>query len=179
MQEFPRAAELQVREWLNAETPITLESLRGKVVLIEAFQMLCPGCVSHGLPQAQKVRQIFKENQVAVLGLHSVFEHHEAQGTRAALEAFLHEYRISFPVAIDAPGDGVPTPKTMTTYRLRGTPSLLLIDAQGRLRKNHFGQVDDMILGAEVMALVNEQAQLSALGVQETGVKAQGVCPAP
>ena len=179
MHDFPIAPELQVREWLNTKSPITLQSLKGKVVLIEAFQMLCPGCVSHGLPQAQKVRQIFKEDQLAVLGLHSVFEHHEAQGTRAALEAFLHEYRISFPVAIDAPGEGVPMPKTMTTYRLRGTPSLLLIDAQGRLRKNHFGQVDDIVLGAEVMALVSEQAQMDVLAAQGSTAKAQGVCPAP
>ncbi|MFT4671997.1 MAG: hypothetical protein ACI9WC_001762 [Arenicella sp.] len=31
-----------------------------------------------------------------------MFDHHEAQGTRIALQAFLHEYKIGFPVAIDA-----------------------------------------------------------------------------
>ncbi len=51
-----------------------------------------------------------------MLGLHSVFEHHDAQGTREALGAFLHEYRISFPVGIDAPSDEGRLPKTMTAY---------------------------------------------------------------
>ena len=37
----------QVREWLNADVPLSLESLRGKVVLLEAFQMPRPGCFQH------------------------------------------------------------------------------------------------------------------------------------
>ena len=92
------AAELIVSDWLNTSTPISLAKQRGKVIVIEAFQMLCPGCVSHGLPQAQRVAETFASDDVLVIGLHSVFEHHEAQGTRAALKAFLHEYRIEFSV---------------------------------------------------------------------------------
>ncbi|MFT5611338.1 MAG: hypothetical protein ACI9WC_000381 [Arenicella sp.] len=75
--------------WLNVENPITPAQHRGKVIVIEAFQMLCPGCVSHGLPQASRVAEIFSTDDVVVLGLHSVFEHHEAQGTRIGLAAFL------------------------------------------------------------------------------------------
>ena len=48
------APELQTTDWLNTDNPITLEALRGKIVLIEAFQMLCPGCVSRALPQAMR-----------------------------------------------------------------------------------------------------------------------------
>jgi peroxiredoxin len=149
------APELQVTRWFNAPTPITLAALRGKVVVIEAFQMLCPGCVSHGLPQAQRVRRLFTEAQLAVLGLHTVFEHHAAMG-EVALEAFLHEYRISFPVGVDAPSTNGPIPHTMAVYNLRGTPSLLLIDKQGRLRKQFFGQVEDLVLGAEIAVLLGE-----------------------
>jgi hypothetical protein len=53
-QNFP-APELQVSHWLNADSPITLARLRGRVVVVHAFQMLCPSCVSHGLPQATKI----------------------------------------------------------------------------------------------------------------------------
>ena len=63
--------ELQCAQWFNTDAPITLAALRGKVVVIEAFQMLCPGCVSHGLPQVQKLRQMFPEVHVFVLGLHT------------------------------------------------------------------------------------------------------------
>ena len=155
---FPNAPELMVSEWLNTSAPITLAQQRGKVVVIEAFQMLCPGCVSHGIPQAQRIFDTFKIDDVKVLGLHTVFEHHEAQGTHAALKAFLHENRVHFPVAIDAPS-GQPVPKTMAAYQLDGTPSLILIDRQGRIRKQHFGIANDMAVGAQIMQLVAESVE--------------------
>ena len=149
------APELQVAQWFNAPAPITLAALRGKVVAIEAFQMLCPGCVAHALPQAQRVAKLFAQAPLAVIGLHTVFEHHAAM-TETALAAFLHEYRIAFPVAVDAPADSGPIPRTMAAYGLRGTPSLLLIDKQGRLRREFFGQVEDLVLGAEIAVLLGE-----------------------
>ena len=151
------AKPLETVDWLNSPSPISLQNLRGSVVLIEAFQMLCPGCVSHALPQAMRVLQLFSEEDVAVIGLHTVFEHHTAQGTKAALEAFLHEYRITFPVGIDAPSDQGPLPKTMTAYQMRGTPTSILIDRSGFVRKHKFGTEQDMILGAEIMSLLREQ----------------------
>ena len=42
------APRLEVAQWLNTDVPLDLASLRGKVVLIVAFQLLCPGCVSQG-----------------------------------------------------------------------------------------------------------------------------------
>ena len=157
MQMKPIAApELQTADWLNADEPVLLASLRGRVVLIEAFQMLCPGCVSHGLPQAMRVHRSFNRDDVAVVGLHTVFEHHDAQGTRAALAAFLHEYKIGFPVGIDAPSESGGLPKTMARYRMQGTPTLILVDRLGRLRKQKFGTEEDLVLGAEIMSLICE-----------------------
>lgn len=155
------APELQCSQWFNSPTPVTLASLRGKVVVIEAFQMLCPGCVAHGLPQVQKLRRVFPEEHVVVLGLHTVFEHHAAM-TPVALEAFLHEYKIRLPVGVDAPAETGPIPRTMAAYGMRGTPSLLLIDRAGRLREHHFGQVEDMALGAQVALLLGECGDDSA-----------------
>lgn len=153
--QLKQAPMLEVAQWLNATEPLSLGQLRGRIVVIEAFQMLCPGCVSHGLPQARRVRETFSEADVAVIGLHSVFEHHDAQ-TPTALAAFLHEYRIGFPVAVDAPNDGGGLPKTMAAYGMQGTPTLILIDRSGRRRAQHFGQVSDLRLGAEIMALIAE-----------------------
>jgi len=156
MQSKP-APELQTSEWLNTDRPCTLRDLLGRVVLIEAFQMLCPGCVSHALPQAGRVARTFRQDEVTVIGLHTVFEHHAAQGSREALEAFLHEYRIFFPVGIDAPSQGGGIPQTMAAYGMQGTPTQILIDRQGRCRKQQFGAVQDMELGAEIMALLREE----------------------
>ena len=151
------APELDVARWLNTPEPLSLERLRGRVVLVEAFQMLCPGCVAHGLPQAKRVSETFSRDDVVVLGLHSVFEHNDAQGRPEALAAFLHEYRIAFPVGIDRPSEAGGVPKTMAAYRLQGTPSLILVDRQGRLRKQTFGFQEDLALGAEIMALLREE----------------------
>ncbi len=152
------APELQIEAWLNTDTPITLEQLRGRVVMIEAFQLLCPGCVSRGLPQAQLVSQTFSEDDVVVLGLHCVFEHHAAQGRRDVLEAFLHENRVQFPVGMDLPSKDNAIPKTMAAYRLNGTPSTLLIGRDGILQLEHLGSMDDMALGAKITELVTDKA---------------------
>ena len=149
------APEWQIAEWLNGGSDLGLSKLRGRTVAALAFQMLCPGCVSHALPQLQRLRAAFSEDSLAVVGLHTVFEHHEAQGRRDVLEAFLHENRIRFPVGIDSPGaDGVPL--TFRTYAMQGTPTLLLIDSAGRLRMQKFGHIDDLPLGAAVATLVAE-----------------------
>ena len=45
-----------VAEWLNSDGPLTLSDFQGRIVVLEAFQMLCPGCVAHGLPLLQQVQ---------------------------------------------------------------------------------------------------------------------------
>lgn len=158
---FPPAPPILAAPWFNATQDITLESLRGKVVAVEAFQMLCPGCVSHGIPQAQRIQAAFAPADVVVLGLHTVFEHHEAM-TPVALQAFLHEYRVTFPVGVDrAHASGMP--ETMRAYGMRGTPTLILIDAQGCLRKQWFGATSDLVVGAEIMRLVLEAQALAQI----------------
>ena len=149
------APEIQIERWFNTDQPLTLAALRGRVVVMHAFQMLCPGCVQGGLPQAQKVAALFSPEDVAVIGLHTVFEHHQAM-TPVSLEAFLHEYRVRFPVGVDQPSDAGPIPRTMAIYGFRGTPSLVLIDRTGQVRRHAFGVEDDMKVGAEIALLVAE-----------------------
>ncbi len=151
------APELEVSEWINAAEPISLAALRGRVVVVHAFQMLCPGCVTHGTPQAVKIHQAFDRDDVVVLGLHTVFEHHSVMGPEA-LKVFMHEYRIPFPVGVDRAVAGSPIPATMQRYALRGTPSLLVIGRNGALRLNHFGSLDDLPLGALLGQLASEPA---------------------
>jgi len=138
---------------------------------------LCPGCVSHGLPQAREIAETFPSEDVAVLGLHCVFEHHDAMQPHA-LEAFLHEYRLRFPVGVDAPAEpgGGPVPKTMQAYALQGTPSLIVIDRQGRQRINHFGQVRDMQIAAEVSKLMFENSDAPALAGEADAASVGSVC---
>ncbi|SLN64082.1 redoxin domain-containing protein [Oceanibacterium hippocampi] len=158
------APEWRISEWLNSPEPLRLEAQRGRVVVACAFQMLCPGCVSHALPQMKEAHQLFAPLGVTVVGLHTVFEHHAAM-TPTALKAFLHEYRIGFPVGIDTPGTGGdPMPQTMRAYGMQGTPTLLLYDRAGNLRRQVFGHVSDLRLGAEIMSLLNDTRMADGAG---------------
>jgi hypothetical protein len=149
------APALQVSQWLNTPKPLSLESLCGRVVVLHAFQMLCPGCIGQSLPQAGRIRATFPEHQLVVIGLHTVFEHHAVMNA-GALKVFVHEYGLSFPIGIDQPIGEAGIPMTMQAYGLRGTPSLVILDHEGRIRLNHFGHVDDLPLGALLGQLVAE-----------------------
>lgn len=141
--------ELSVSSWFNTQQPLSLTGLRGRPVLIHAFQMLCPACVRHGTPQAQRAHLMFAKTDLQVIGLHTVFEHHEAM-MPVSLEAFIHENRLTFPIGVDLAGSGTPIPVTMQLFELRGTPSSILIGRDGRVVHQGFGQEDDMALGAMI-----------------------------
>ena len=153
---WPSMPEWDIAQWFNTDQPLRVADLRGQVVLIHAFQMLCPGCVIHAIPQARQVHEQFADQGVAMIGLHTVFEHHDAMQPHA-LQAFIHEYGLRFPVGVDAASaDGGPVPRTMAQLGLRGTPTTLVLDRKGRLRLNHFGHVDDLPLGTILGRLLAE-----------------------
>lgn len=147
-----KAPELQVSQWFNTDQDLKLNDLRGKVVVIEAFQMLCPGCILEGIPLAKLIHATFPSDKLAMIGLHTVFEHHDAM-TPVSLRAFLHEFNVTFPVAVDKAGSKN-IPLTMEAYGMRGTPSLILIDAEGQLCAQYFGSISEIKIGAEIATLL-------------------------
>jgi peroxiredoxin len=153
------APPLIVTHWFNSDKEISLDQLRGKVVVIDVFQMLCPGCVMQSMPQAVRLWQHFRASpaadDVVILGLHSVFEHHKVMGPEA-LAVYLYEFRIPFPVAVDAPGNPGPIPQTMQAYGMQGTPTQLLIDREGVLRRQHFGVEPDAEVVRRMEQLLSE-----------------------
>ena len=149
------APELSISEWLNTDTPLTLAGLRGRPVLLHAFQMLCPGCVSHGTPQTQRAHDMFRNTDLQVIGLHTVFEHHEAMRP-VSLKAFVHENKLTFPIGVDTPGEDTPIPVTMASYGMRGTPTMILIRRNGTVYHHGFGQQDDMAVGAMIASVLSE-----------------------
>jgi hypothetical protein len=113
--------------------------------------------MSHGTPQAERAHRMFRNTDLKVIGLHTVFEHHAAM-TPVSLEAYIHEYRLSFPIGVDQPGEGVAIPVTMQRYQMQGTPTSVLIGRDGRIRHQGFGQEDDMALGMIIGTLLAEKA---------------------
>lgn len=146
--------ELTTAAWFNSDAPLALADLKGKVVVMAAFQQHCPGSLKHGLPQAQRMAGAFSDDEVIVIGLNTPFEETDKQD-KAALEAFVDQQGLTFPVALDKT-DGQAVPQTMDAYEIQGTPTVLIFDRQGRLRRHYLGQVDDLRIGAEVMALTIE-----------------------
>ncbi|WP_293222775.1 peroxiredoxin [Ottowia sp.] len=151
----PPAPEWEVAQWFNRDAPLTLAGLRGQVVMLHAFQMLCPACVRLATPQAQQVHEQFGGQGLTVVGLHTVFEHHEAMRP-VSLEAYIHENRLRFAIGVDQPDGHGGLPRTMRTYGMQGTPTLILIDRQGRVRQHSFGHVPDLALGAALGTLLAE-----------------------
>lgn len=178
--DYPLAPDWRIAHWLNTLSPLALQALRGRVVVVHAFQMLCPACVSDGLPQAARIDRLFSRDTVCVVGLHTVFEHHAVMGLDA-LTAFVHEYRLQFPIGVDQPGLHGVVPLTMQAYGLQGTPSLVLIDKAGRVRLSHFGRIDDLALGAAIGQLSEEGGPPqagpgAATGPQRSSETTPGAC---
>ncbi len=67
------ATNLQVAEWVQGP-PSNIDQQRGRVILIEVFQVNCPGCFIGGLPEAIQMHMTFKEKPLTVMGLATAFE---------------------------------------------------------------------------------------------------------
>lgn len=124
--------------------------------------MPCPGCVSHAVPQAERVHREYAERGVSVIGLHTVFEHHAVM-MPVVLEAFLREYRVTHPVGVDVAVAGTPIPATMRRYGMQGTPTLIFIDRAGKLRLHEFERMDDLRLGMMLGQLLTESSNPDGL----------------
>ncbi|HEX8527460.1 MAG TPA: thioredoxin-like domain-containing protein, partial [Allosphingosinicella sp.] len=107
--------------WLNTSGPITLDDLRGKVVLIDFWTYCCINCM-HVLPDLEYLEEKFPE-ELVVIGVHSAKFDNEKE-SEAIREAILR-YEIAHPVVNDA---------NMLVWRKFGAhawPTLVLIDPEG------------------------------------------------
>jgi thiol-disulfide isomerase/thioredoxin len=86
------APELKVSEWVQGG-PISLKDYQGKVVVIEVFQVNCPGCFIYGIPEAIDIYQKYKDNGVGVLGLATAFEDFD-KNTLENLKLLLQESKV-------------------------------------------------------------------------------------
>lgn len=64
---------LSVSDWVQGE-PVNFDQLSGRVVLVEVFQVNCPGCFLYSLPQAIELHQKYSDQGLSVLGVATAFE---------------------------------------------------------------------------------------------------------
>ncbi len=71
-----KAPNLHVSEWVQG-LPTNIDKNIGKVVLIEVFQVNCPGCFMYALPNAIEIYKNNSRDDVVVLGLATAFEDYD------------------------------------------------------------------------------------------------------
>jgi len=141
-----KAPEIQASNWINSNS-ISIKDLKNKVVVIDFFQLWCPGCNSFTKPLLkdweQKYSNQIKNGNLVILGIHTVFEGHSIQ-TLEALKFYLKQNNITHPIANDLLLYGH-LPETMKSYKTRGTPEIAIIDKQGIIRFQEFGFFDNKV----------------------------------
>ncbi|MBV7483103.1 thioredoxin family protein [Bordetella sp. BOR01] len=133
-----------IEKWLNSE-PLTLQSLRGKVVLVDFWTYTCINCI-RTLPYVTRWHQAYKDQGLVVVGVHTpefAFE----RSTSNVLKA-LDRLGIKYPVAQDN------RYATWDAYRNQYWPAAYLIDKQGRIAYRHFGEGNYQETEAEIQRLL-------------------------
>jgi peroxiredoxin len=119
-----KAPNLKVSEWLQGK-PTNIDKEINNVILVEVFQVNCPGCFIYGIPDAIEIYRKYNKRNVTVLGIATAFEDFDKNTlenlklllftgevigeTRNALSQYgqLIEgkklpYKIPFPIAMDS-----------------------------------------------------------------------------
>ncbi|MGR3318358.1 MAG: TlpA family protein disulfide reductase [Candidatus Anammoxibacter sp.] len=136
-----KAPEPVVSEWINKD-PGALMNMKGKVVVIDFFQMWCPGCNNFSVPLMFQLEEKYKKrNDIVFISIHTVFEGHAYQ-TPADLKEYVIEKGIKHPVGIDEYDTDQYVPITMRKYRTGGTPCITIIDKNGYVRFQKLGGFD-------------------------------------
>ncbi|MDA1179440.1 MAG: thioredoxin-like domain-containing protein, partial [Planctomycetota bacterium] len=131
-------------EWINTKSPIQLEQLRGKFVLLDFWTYCCINCLQT-LPDLKKIEQAYP-NQLVVIGVHApkFFGERDSENVREAV--LRHD--ISHPVVNDA------NAIIARSFQVSGWPSLRLIDPQGNLIASHYGEITFESLNAFMKRVV-------------------------
>ena len=117
-------------EWLNSP-PLTKQSLRGKVVLIDFWTYSCINCL-RAIPYVRAWAQKYKDQGLVVIGIHTpefAFERNVDNVKRA-----VRDLKIDYPVAIDS------NFALWRAFDNQYWPAHYFIDTAGRIRHHHFGE---------------------------------------
>ncbi len=121
-----------ITAWINSD-PLTMASLRGKVVLVEFWTFGCINCI-HVAPYVKAWEARYADVGLVVVGVHTPelpFEREIANVRDAVVKA-----EIRYPVAFD------PTFDTWHAFRNRYWPAFFFIDKSGQIRHVHYGEGD-------------------------------------
>lgn len=128
---YPAPEFSGVTKWLNTDHPLTMQELRGKVVLIDFWTYTCINCI-RTLPFVTNWYDKYKDQGFVVIGVHTPefdFEH----DSNNVLQA-IKQYNIHYPVPQDNDYG------TWNAFSNQYWPAEYLIDVHGNIRRTHFGE---------------------------------------
>lgn len=144
---MPAPEFVGVSKWLNTNKPLSLASLKGKVVLVDFWTYTCINCI-RTLPFVTSWYDKYKDDGFVVVGVHTPefqFEH----DTQNVLNA-IKMYNIHYPVAQD--NDYA----TWNSYNNQYWPAEYLIDKDGNIRRFHFGEGEYTEMEMAIQNLISE-----------------------
>ncbi len=139
-----------IAQWLNVPQPLTLQALHGKVVLVDFWTYSCINCV-RTLPHLTTWYERYKNDGLVIVGVHTpefAFER-ETENVQNAIKQF----NIMYPVAQDNDY------KTWSNYQNHYWPAEYLIDANGHIRRTHFGEGSYDYMEEAIRALLKENGK--------------------
>jgi thiol-disulfide isomerase/thioredoxin len=137
-----------IGKWLNSD-PLTMQQLRGKVVLVDFWTYTCINCI-HVLPHVKSWNQKYKDQGLVVVGVHTP-EYSFERDTDNVQKA-IKRFGITYPVAQDN------RYKTWSAYDNQYWPAFYLVDKKGRVVYTHFGEGDYDQTEAKIKALLAENS---------------------
>lgn len=136
-----------INHWLNVDKPLSIKDLRGKVVLVDFWTYTCINCI-RTLPFTTSWYNKYKDQGFVVIGVHTPefqFEHETSN-----VENAIKQYKIYYPVAQDN------NYATWNNYNNEYWPAEYLIDANGIIRRTHFGEGEYDQTEKAIQALLQE-----------------------
>ena len=143
-----------IESWINSE-PLTLEGLRGKVVLIDFWTYTCVNCL-RTLPFLKEWHEKYSDNGLVIIGVHA--PEFEFEKVRQNVVDAMETEGIEWAVAQDNDF------RTWRAFDNRFWPAKYLIDKDGYVRYSHFGEGEYVETEEQIRALLGE-AGFSVSGV--------------
>ena len=140
-------------DWIGTERPLSLEVLRGKVVLLDFLTFGCINCL-HTIPDVEEL-EARHPDELIVIGVHSAKFEHE-RGTEA-IRAFARRYAVHHPIVNDHRFE------IWDAYGIRAWPSFVLIDPEGKVVARHVGEGPLASLGDRIESLIDQRERRGAL----------------
>lgn len=114
--------------------PLSLEKLKGKVVLIDFFATWCGPCIK-AFPYLQNWNKQYKDEGLVIAGLTNYQGKYDRKNVQPEAERtkmkddFITKHKITWPVGIESEGR-----ETFLKYGVQGIPHLVLLDREGNIR---------------------------------------------